>query len=123
MSKASKYQSRACNECGGTYTPRRCDEFFCSTPCRKAFDNRAMVRGRDLYHLFMTLRYERGAAKLLGVWAIVCRMAMEWRKEDEEERNGRKSWMAPKRAIGKLPVALQSTDVYVGKEKIGRRAA
>lgn len=81
-----------------------------------------MVRGRDLYHLFMTLRYERGAAKLLGVWAIVCRMAMEWRKEDEAQRAGRKSWIAPKRAIGKLPVTLQSTDVYVGKEKIGRPA-
>lgn len=122
MKTASKYQSRACNECGNTYTPRRCDEFFCSTKCRKDFDNRAMVRGRDLYHLFMTLRYERGAAKLLGVWAIVCRMAMEWRKEDEAERNGRKSWMAPKRAIGKLPVTVQATDVFVGKQKIGRVA-
>lgn len=121
MNRATKYQSRTCNECGETYTPRRCDEFFCSTKCRKDFDNRAMVRGRDLYHLFMTLRYERGTAKLLGVWAIVCRMAMEWRMEDERERSGRKSWMAPKRAINKLPVIMTSVDVYRGQEKIGRR--
>lgn len=120
MCKTSKYKASPCNECGEVYQPRRCDELFCSTPCRKAFDNRAMVRGRDLYHLFMTMRYERGAAKLLGVWAIVCRMAMEWRQEDERQRAGRKSWIAPKKAIDKLPVVVRSSDTYVGKIKIGR---
>ncbi len=120
MNKPSKYQSRQCNECGNAYTPRRCDEFFCSISCRKDFDNRAMTRGRELYHLFMVMRYDRGLAKVLGVWAIMCRMAMEWRRQDEQERSGRKSWQQPSKVIGKLPVVTQSTNVYAGREKIGR---
>lgn len=121
MNKAPKYKARCCNECGESYAPRRCDEFFCSIPCRKAFDNRAMTRGRELYHLFMVMRYERGIAKAMGVWAIMCRMAMMWKTEDDRERGGRKSWQAPKRVIAKLPVTLQATDVYVRQEKFGRR--
>lgn len=117
-----RYSARSCNECGQTYTPRRCDEFFCSTDCRKTFDNRAMVRGRELYHLFMVMRYERGLAKALGVWAIMCRMALMWRQEDEAERGGRKSWQAPSRVIEKLPVSIKASGVYVGKEVIGRKA-
>ena len=115
------YSARACNECGQSYTPRRCDEFFCSTGCRKTFDNRAMVRGRELYHLFMVMRYERGLAKVLGVWAIMCRMALMWRQEDERDRGGRKSWQAPSRVIEKLPVSIKARGVYVGKEVIGRK--
>lgn len=118
---ATKYSARECNECGSSYTPIRCDEFFCSVPCRKTFDNRAMTRGRELYHLFMVMRYERGLAKALGIWAIMCRMALMWREEDNVSRAGRKSWMAPKRVVEKLPVAIKSSGVYVGKETIGRR--
>lgn len=121
MSKtASKYRPRHCNECGDAYTPRRADEFFCSVAHRKAFDNRAMVRGRDLYHLFMALRYERGLARARGVWAIACRLAMVWREEDQSERDGRKSWMSVNRAIARLPVVLQSSDVFVGRDGTGR---
>lgn len=121
MTNAPKYRARCCNECGESYTPRRRDEYFCSIPCRKAFDNRAMVRGRELYHLFMVMRYERGIAKALGVWAIMCRMAMTWREEDERERAGRKSWSAPRKIIDKLPLTLRLTDVYVNRERFGRR--
>lgn len=119
MSSAPKYRSRCCNECGESYTPRRMDEFFCSIPCRKAFDNRAMVRGRELYHLFMVMRYERGIAKALGVWAIMCRMAMMWKDEDDKERAGRKSWASPKRIIRKLPVVMQATDVTIIQDRTG----
>ena len=122
MQKASKYQARCCNECGEAYTPTRKDELFCSIPCRKSFDNRAMVRGRELYHLFMALRYERGLAKLLGLWAIMCRMAMVWREEDIVERAGRHSWQRPSKVVERLPVVLQTTGVYQAREKIGRAA-
>lgn len=117
---ALTYKSRECNECGSGYTPRRCDEFFCSVPCRKSFDNRAMVRGRELYHLFMVMRYERGLAKALGIWAIMCRMATVWRDEDHRDRGGRKSWQAPARIVSKLPVSVSCKDVYKGGMKIGR---
>lgn len=115
MEKKHTYRPKCCAECGDSFQPRRHDEYFCSIPCRKTFDNRAMTRGRDLYHLFMVMRYERGLAKALGVWAIICRMAMEWRKQDNEERDGRASWMAPQRAIDKLPVTIKCGDVYVGQ--------
>lgn len=117
---ALKYKSRECNECGAPYTPRRCDEFFCSVPCRKTFDNRAMTRGRELYHLFMVMRYERGLAKMLGIWAIMCRMATAWREEDAKERGGRKSWQAPAKIVSKLPISVQAKDVYRGALKVGR---
>lgn len=123
MSTATKYRPRCCNECGGEYAPRRADEFFCSTPCRKAFDNRRMTRGRDLYDLFMALRYERGLAKVSGLWAIACRMAQEWRAEDEAKRGGRKSWLPVKRALDRLPVVMVEKDVYARREKFGRNAA
>jgi hypothetical protein len=116
----SKYRARCCNECGTDYSPRRADEFYCSTPCRKAFDNRAMTRGRDLYHLFMAMRYERGLAKGRGLWAIACRLAQEWRAEDDAERGGRKSWQSVTKSLDRLPVVMTTKDVYVRPEKIGR---
>lgn len=97
-----KYKARCCNECGENYTPRRADQFFCSTPCRKDFENRAMERGRDLYHLFMVMRYERGLAKLRGVWAVACALGRVWRTEDERERAGRKSWLPYARAMERM---------------------
>jgi hypothetical protein len=115
-----KYACRQCNECGQSYEPSRRDEFFCSIPCRKQFDNRAMVRGRDLYHLFMVMRYERGLAKTLGIWAIICRMALSWRQEDEAERGGRKSWDNPQKVIGRLPVVMQAKEATVIYQRAGR---
>lgn len=71
----------------------------------------------------MALRYERGLAKLLGLWAIMCRMAMTWREEDMAERAGRHSWQRPSKVVDRLPVVLQSTGIYQAKEKIGRGVA
>lgn len=79
-----------------------------------------MTRGRELYHLFMAWRYERALAKKLGLFAIMCRMAMLWRAEDKRERQGRNSWQRPGRITSKLPVVMQSTDTYQSAEKIGR---
>lgn len=123
MTTPSKYRPRCCNECGDGYTPRRADEFYCSIPCRKAFENRRMVRGRDLYDLFMCLRYERGVARALGIWAIACRLAQGWREEDTRDRDGRKSWMPAKRVIDKMPVTMKEVDVYVRREKFDRSDA
>lgn len=111
MSTAPKYRNRCCNECGADYQPRRADEFYCSIVCRKAFDNRRMVRGRDLYDLFMAMRYERGFAKTRGIWAIACRLAEMWRDEDKAQRDGRKSWSAAK-VISNLPVVITTADVF-----------
>jgi hypothetical protein len=84
------------------------------------FENRMMTRGRELYSLFMVMRYERGVARMRGVWAIACRLAQGWREEDERERDGRQSWIPAKRALAKFPVTMTVADVYVKREKFGR---
>lgn len=118
----TKYKPRCCNECGLPYRPRREDEFFCSTTCRKTFDNRAMVRGRELYHLFMVMRYERRLAKAYGVWAIMCRLAKTWYEEDEAKRDGRKSWTPPTRQVQRYSIALRNKESATFYDGTGRDA-
>lgn len=57
-----------------------------------AHRNRRQERGALLYDLFMAMRYERELAAKLKVWGTMCQLAAEWRKEDEDKREGRKSW-------------------------------
>lgn len=95
-----------CQECGTGFEADRGYALFCSTPCRKAFNNRRMVRGAELYDLFMCLRYERGLAKLKGVWTLVCALALQYRIEDERERAGRKSWNHPDVVLDRKPWLL-----------------
>lgn len=83
---------RICTECGVEHMANVKHADFCGTECRRAFNNRRMVRGAELYDLFMALRYDRPLAKALGVWRLMCRMAMGWRAEDVEVRAGRRSW-------------------------------
>ena len=120
MTASPKYQSRCCNECGEPYRPGRADQFFCATSCRMAFENRRMIRGKEIYDLFMIMRYERGIARVRGIWAIACRLAQQWKAEDDAERGGRRSWTPSARAIERYPVTMTTADVYVKSEKFGR---
>lgn len=115
-------KTRCCLECGSSFQPSRFDVRFCTIPCRKAFDNRAMARGRDLYYLFMALRYERGLAKVKGLWAIACRLGMVWREEDNREREGRKSWYAPDLVLSRLPVEVTAGDYLKINHSIGKKS-
>lgn len=73
----------ACRECGKPVGPSvRFEKKFCCEPCRHSWTNRRKLRGAELYDLFMAMRYDRGTAKLFGVWAIMCRMASMWKEED-----------------------------------------
>lgn len=120
MSASSKYRSRCCNECGTTYQPGRADQFFCARKCRMDFENRRMLRGSEIYDLFMIMRYERGIARMRGVWAIACRLAQQWKAEDDEKRSGRASWTPVARALARYPVTMVTADSYVKREKFGR---
>lgn len=80
-----------CRECGVQHNTKGA---FCCTPCRQSWNNRRLQRGAALYDLFMIVRYQRGVAKLYGIWTIVCRVAQTWREEDVRERAGRQSWRA-----------------------------
>jgi len=95
--------TRTCQVCGGLYTSPVLTARFCGRECRSAYDNRIKARGVILYHLFMALRYERGLAKIIGLWSLICRAASHWRAEDEAERAGRASWSPPQSIIQKNP--------------------
>jgi hypothetical protein len=83
----------SCRECGCTFRAQRASAEFCSSKCRSIFHNRAASRGADLFHFFMSIRFDRAAAQKAGAWSLMCRLAASYRAEDFQERDGRKSWV------------------------------
>lgn len=81
-----------CRECGCQTISTRKPKDFCTSACRTNHTNRRRERGAQLYDLFMAMRYERELAVKLHVWTTMCQLAAEWRREDERDRDGRKSW-------------------------------
>jgi len=79
--KNSRYR-----ECGISYEARRATREFCGAACRRAFNNRRMLRGADLYDLFMALRFDRENAKRSGAWSLMRRMAAHFKAEDDRAR-------------------------------------
>ncbi|MGW5961031.1 transcriptional regulator [Methylorubrum thiocyanatum] len=82
---------------------RQSDAEFCGPACRKAWNNRRLLRGAELYDLFMALRWDRRAATGLHVFTALSRLAAGFRREDTEERAGRRSWASPARIIARRP--------------------
>ena len=92
-------KARRCNDCQTDISALDMRAEFCGTPCRLKWHNRRMQRGAELYDLFMACRYDRGLAKALGLWALVCRMASYW--NDEDKAAGRRSYFKPEVAKDK----------------------
>lgn len=83
-----------CDECASPYAPRVAHQRFCSPACGKAFNNRRMTRGAEMYDYVMAGRYER--ATHASIWReTLTRMATLFRDMDAIERDGRKSWHTP----------------------------
>ena len=79
--------NRVCRECGEPFLGRKAHAAFCSTTCRKTWNNRRATRGAQLYDAVMAMRYDREKAKELGIdWTFVCRMAEMWNGEDDRRR-------------------------------------
>lgn len=93
---------RTCYECGAPLSIGKHERNTCSTACRAAHHNRRKQRGAELYDVFMLIRFERGSAKLRGLWSLACRMASHWKAEDEAA--GRRSYGE----IGNVSARLQS---------------
>lgn len=88
---------RPCLECGDpVHQPSTRPIDFCCGRCRKNWNNRRMLRGAEVYDLFMSLRYEREAAKKDGVWTTLTRLAQHFREADLRERDGRRTWKKAK---------------------------
>jgi hypothetical protein len=77
-------KKRRCRECGTKYVAKKSSSKFCSTGCRKTFNNRRAQRGALLYDAFMGLRYDRKAAKAAGVdYTFICRIGEMFNDEDK----------------------------------------
>lgn len=98
---------RECLDCGnGLRADAPASAEFCCTDCRKSFNNRRAQRGAELYDLFMVIRFERGLARLRGVWTVMCALASAYRDSDNHLRAGRRSWRRIDAALGAIPSAF-----------------
>ena len=81
---------RYCAECGGAFLAQRRTAEFCGTKCRQAFNNRRAERGRDLYVLVMSWRFDRARAG--EAQTLISKLAAHYKLEDQRTRVGRDSW-------------------------------
>jgi len=114
--KADVAARAPCLECGGPMDGRHARAEFCGPPCRKAWNNRRMVRGAELYDLFMAHRFDRARATELGLLGVVNRMASYFRDDDKAARDGRRSWRRPEAVLESRP-GLRATVFYLRKGK------
>lgn len=92
-----------CLECSAPSSSPAANAEFCSTPCRKAWNNRRLTRGAELYDLMMVCRFDRGRAKALRIWTLMCRLVSTFRAEDRRERQGRRSWSPAEQVLERKP--------------------
>lgn len=89
---------RCCRECKNALPEGlKASTMFCGVPCKSKFHNRKNLRGAALYDLFMSMRYDRDAAKDENVWTAMCRMAEKWNEQDVQA--GVRSFDPPKVAL------------------------
>ena len=82
----------ACLECATKFIPRRVTQDFCSPQCSIVFNNRAKVRGAELYHVAMFMRARRKEATRVGAFGILCAMISAFLEEDKADRDGRPAY-------------------------------
>jgi hypothetical protein len=80
----SANNNRTCRECGDLFLALKSHAAFCSTKCRKTWNNRRATRGAQLYDAVMAMRYDRKSAAAAGIdWTFVSRMAEMFNAEDQ----------------------------------------
>lgn len=94
---------RTCSECGRSYTAAKQHGDFCAGDCRKAWNNRRMTRGAEVYDLLMAWRYDRKVSGAVKAWTLLCRMARGFREQDRREREGRHSWRPAPEVLARRP--------------------
>jgi len=104
-----------CLECGGPL-PAAGEAIFCASTCRAAFNNRRAKRGAELYDLYMAHRFDRAAATDAKVISLMNRLASNYRRQDQDQRAGRRSWR-PLRAVLADHPSLRAVVVWRGKSK------
>lgn len=83
---------RKCKECGGDFRSRQYNAEFCGGECRRTFNNRRAQRGAVLLDMAMIAEFHPGIANQYNIPERMKAALQQWRREDEAERQGRKSW-------------------------------
>src|SRR5580704_731488 len=83
---------QTCRECGDVFDAKRNTRAFCGSACRRTYNNRKATRGAAAYDLLMAWRFDRGGATGAGAQSALCRMVAGFKAEDDNERDGRRSW-------------------------------
>jgi protein-arginine kinase activator protein McsA len=96
--ETAKAKKGTCRECGAVYQAQRTTREFCSAACRRAFNNRKMIRGAAIYSLAMEWRADRSDTTALN---LLCRLLAEFKNEDDWA--GRKSWDSAANVIRDRP--------------------
>lgn len=106
-----------CLECGKAAVSTAVNAEFCCSACRKAWNNRRLTRGAELYDFMMVLRFDRGRAKALKLWTLMCRLVALFRDEDWRDRAGRRSWSPAEQVLDKK--AFLHAVVVLRRRRVG----
>lgn len=103
---AKRIATGQCRECGCELRPLglKVGAVFCTPVHRKAWNNRRMQRGAELYDIWMANNYERDL-RSEGLMSIISSLARAYRDSDKHKRDGRKSWDA-KETLARLPMTF-----------------
>lgn len=122
-SNTKTFGSTCCPECNTTFGKPARNTRFCSTVCRKTFNNRRATRGAALYDMMMTARYDRARFKELSdrhfegkAWnGVLCDMAMAWRVEDLCADRDDNAWNDPQEWLLDNGARIKSDVLQRGK--------
>jgi hypothetical protein len=92
-----------CLECGVAFQPKKPHAEFCCESCRKAWHNRRMKRGAEIYDVVMTMRYNRDYAQKKGLTVLLVDLISAYQAADKVNRQGRRSY--DKKAHKRLPLS------------------
>lgn len=106
-----------CLECDARLTPSKRGQAkrFCCPAHAKAFNNIALKRGAQAYHLIRAMRRDRADAKRLNIWTELCRLELAWEDEDRAAGRVTKSYKPPEMAlmdIAALERCTPTTNLY-----------
>jgi hypothetical protein len=88
----TKTFSRCCAECDKAFEAKRREAEFCSTECRKVYNNRRAMRGAEIYDIAMAWRFGDGEGRIAEAQSLLCALLSGYNEEDKRSRKGRRSY-------------------------------
>lgn len=98
-----------CQWCGEDVAATGDGQFFCTAAHKDKFNNLRKERGALIYDLVMEWRYDRTVAGKVKTFARLCTVLSNFRREDREQRAGRRSWRPSRHVLERRPDLLNQT--------------